>query len=70
MLNISEEDYYKYLIMCKEYGYIVEQKESPGEYDAYNEDGYHLKLDYYTSSEMEIQLDVPSLLHIIIPVRM
>ncbi|MDY5021392.1 MAG: DUF6591 domain-containing protein [Blautia sp.] len=60
VLNISEEDYYKYLIMCKEYGYIVEQKESSNEYDAYNEDGYHLRLDYYTNNKMTIQLDAPT----------
>lgn len=59
--NTSETDYYEYIVACKELGYTVEMDETSIGYDAYNEEGYHLDLSYYKSSEeMSIQLEAPT----------
>lgn len=60
VLDITEEDYYTYLVACKEAGYTIEPDESSIGYSAYNEEGYHLDLGYHGSDEMTIQLDPPT----------
>lgn len=58
--NTSETEYYEYIAACKKLGYTVGMDENSIGYDAYNEEGYHLDIRYYTSSEeMSIQLDPP-----------
>ena len=61
--GISESEYYDYVLECKEMGYTVEADNTFG-YDAYNDEGYHLRLDYdnYGShdEEMDINLDPPA----------
>lgn len=56
----TQEDYYEYIAACKEAGYTVDVKENSYGYEAYNEEGYHLRLKYYDyNEEMTVNLDAP-----------
>ena len=58
--DTSDEDYYEYVVACKELGYTIEVEEYSSGYSAYNEDGYFLELSNHGySEEMSIQLKAP-----------
>lgn len=61
ILDTSEEEYYKYINECKKDGYINEMEEWSSLFSAYNDSGYYLYIDYYTSqNQMEIRLEAPT----------
>lgn len=61
VVDTSEEEYYQYIIACKDIGYTVEGEENSIGYKAYNEAGYCLELSKYGSSEeMGIRLKAPT----------
>lgn len=61
VLKTSDEDYYGYIALCKEYGYTIEMDESSYGFCAYNEDGYEVELSHYGSSgKMTISVDAPT----------
>ena len=56
----SREDFSKYVEACKGKGFTVESKKDTNSYDAYNSDGYKLRLYYYEyGKEYNIDLDAP-----------
>ena len=58
--NSSREDFSKYVEACKGKGFTVESKKDTNSYDAYNSDGYKLRLYYYENGkEYNIDLDAP-----------
>ncbi len=58
--KVSRSDFKDYVSQCKDEGFTVDSDSSDGSYDAYNEDGYKLRLYYYNSEEkMQIDLDAP-----------
>ncbi len=60
VLNVSKDDYYKYVSACKEMGYDNEPYESSGSYSAYNDEGYYLDLSHYnTAREMSLMVELP-----------
>lgn len=61
VMETSEQDYYKYIIKCKEIGYDNELDESSISFKAYNDSGYGLSLSHsgYDNS-MSIQLKSPT----------
>lgn len=60
IVKVEEVDYNEYIALCQGQGFIVDSKESSTSYEAYNNEGYKLKVDYRTSAqEMQIQLEVP-----------
>lgn len=56
--NYDESKYSKYVEACKEKGFTIEAKSETKSYEAYSEDGHHLKLSFY-SDDMTIDLDAP-----------
>ena len=59
--DLREEEYYKYINECKKDGYINEMEELSSLFSAYNDSGYYLYIDYYTSQkQMEIRLEAPT----------
>ena len=58
--NTSKEDYNSYVEQCKEKGFTVDSKKDTSSYDAYNADGYKLRI-YYSdySKEYNIDLEAP-----------
>ena len=54
--DVSHESYYKYTTECKNAGYTIEADESSIGYEAFNEEGYKLKLSYYSSSAVEMSI--------------
>lgn len=62
--HCSESQYSSYVAACKDRGFTVESESSSSRYEAYDEDGYKLRVSYYSSSEeMDIHLDAPRALH-------
>lgn len=57
--NIKQEEYYHYVVSCKEFGYNVETRDRDTYYSAYNEVGYYLDLGYY-DKELDIHLKAPT----------
>ena len=56
----SKEDYKAYVDACESMGYTVEAKKNGDDYEAYNEEGYMLRLWYAQSNEeMHINLEAP-----------
>lgn len=56
----SKEDYLNYTESCKEKGFIIDSKKEASSYDAYNEEGYKLRLYYNnTDKEYNIALEAP-----------
>ena len=56
----DKSDYEKYLSACKAKGFTSEPETETYEYTAFNEEGYKLRLYYFTSSsELNIDLDAP-----------
>lgn len=58
--DFGQDAYTKYVESCKEKGFTVDAKTETSSYEAYNADGYHLKL-YVSSStkNMDINLEAP-----------
>ena len=52
-LNISESEFEEYKKDCKEKGFTIDCESSGSLFDAYNEEGYNIRITYY-SSEMHI----------------
>ena len=58
--NISESQFSEYVTACKEKGYTIDSESRTGDnYEAYNQDGYKLRLMYYSNSTMDISLKAP-----------
>ena len=58
--NYSQSQYQQYLQSCKSRGYIYDVEQDDGMYYGYNEEGYHLQLNYYQYSEaLTISLVAP-----------
>lgn len=56
----SREDYSKYIEECKEKGFNVESKKDTDLYDAFNAEGYQLRVNYIDyNKEYNISLDAP-----------
>lgn len=61
IVKTSEQEYYKYITKCKEFGYTIEADETSIGYDAYNESGYKISLSYYNYNEkMTIRVEAPT----------
>ena len=59
-IKISKDDYKSYLSECEAKGYTVDSEKNSYGYEAYNEQGFNLKLAYFESSEeMSINLEAP-----------
>lgn len=57
----SEDQYKAYVESCKAKGFTEEAKNLTSSYDAYNGDGYKLRLSYYSSSrQLSVGLDAPT----------
>lgn len=53
-------DYEDYVGSCKEMGYAVEAADDADAYEAFSEEGHHLTLSFYESSEsMSVSLEAP-----------
>ena len=64
MRRVSEEQYLNYLEKCIDNGYTIESKTSSypyhASYEAYNEEGYKLDLDYeHARKELQITVKAP-----------
>lgn len=58
--KVSKKQFYKYISACKDAGYNVEIKERTLDFDAYNEEGYFLELDYLkTTKRLKLELNAP-----------
>lgn len=56
----TEKDYKKYLEECKKKGFVIEAENGATSYEAFNGEGYKLRIDYSDSSkEYNIDLVVP-----------
>lgn len=53
----SESDYNDYINKCKEYGFTIDADNSMSSYEAYDDEGYKLRL-YYTESSEEFHIDL------------
>lgn len=53
----SESDYNDYISKCKEYGFTIDADNSMSSYEAYDDEGYKLRL-YYTESSEEFHIDL------------
>ena len=56
--RISDEQYNNYRKACEETGFTVDAEKTSNSYDAYNSDGYSLKISHYTD-ELNIELEAP-----------
>lgn len=56
--GISEKQFADYVKACKEKDFTVDAESDSSYYNAFNEDGYELSLDYY-DGEMDISLEAP-----------
>lgn len=60
IVKMSKSDYKSYIADCEEMGYNIEAEKDGNNYDAFNEEGYSLRLYYMESSEeLSIDLDAP-----------
>lgn len=60
--RISKNDYTSYIDECKERGFTVDIEEKDNNYEAYNSDGYQVRVsfsDYSDGNEISIYLDAP-----------
>lgn len=58
--NVSQERYENYINDCKDRGFTIDSEKNSYSYDAYNNDGYHLELTYYSSSDnLYIHVEAP-----------
>lgn len=60
IVKMSKSDYKNYIAECEEMGYSIEAEKNGNSYDAFNGEGYALRLYYMESSEeLSIGLDAP-----------
>lgn len=57
--NATKEQFKSYRDACVEKGYTIESEELEQHYTAFNNEGYLLKISYYTTNEMSIVLEAP-----------
>lgn len=57
--NQTKEDYTKYVESCKEKGFIIDSENETNSYDAFNNEGYKLRI-YYNNSSKEYHVDLES----------
>lgn len=58
--GISDVQHVDYLNLCKEYGFTIDAYSSSISYEAFNAEGYELRIEYYNSnSKLSIHLDSP-----------
>ena len=56
-IKCSQRDYYDYVNACKEFGYDHEiTEEDEYSFEAYNEDGYQIKISYITTLTVELKI--------------
>lgn len=56
----STEDYNRYVSDCKDKGFTIDSKSTTYSYEAYNSEGYELRLSYFSSDKsMDITLNEP-----------
>ena len=64
--KVPAKNFYDYIEKCKESGYSVECEEDDISFDAFNQEGYKIKLVYYRSSEeMSLSVDAPEKLGVL-----
>ncbi len=56
--GVTKERYESYVSQCKERGFSVDSESDEGEYSAYNEEGYHLKLRFSEYGDPDINIDL------------
>ena len=44
--EIAQDDFYQYVAECQEMGFVIDYYSDETEYEAYNDEGYYLWLDY------------------------
>ncbi|MBR2138331.1 MAG: hypothetical protein IJ966_03420 [Bacilli bacterium] len=59
----SEEDYNDYVEECKKKGFTIDSESDTSSYDAYNKDGYKLRI-YYSDYSKEYNIDLESPLEV------
>lgn len=57
--EISFEEYYKYVEDCKTEGFIIEASQDNTSYEAYNEEGFWVELEYFSNDSVWIHLYEP-----------
>lgn len=55
--NSSLNDYNNYINKCKEYGFVIDADNSTSSYEAYDDEGYKLRI-YYSKSSKKFQIDL------------
>ena len=55
--NSSLNDYNNYINKCKEYGFVIDADNSTSSYEAYDDEGYKLRI-YYAKSSKKFQIDL------------
>ena len=61
--KVSVSDYQQYIETCKGNGYTVDPEEKPNEYDAYNNDGFHLNVTHFSDDTMSVDLKAPIIMN-------
>ncbi len=60
LCNTSSDDYTEYVEQCKQLGYIIDAVIANTSFEAYNTDGYRVKIVYHADDmEMDVTLDIP-----------
>lgn len=60
LTKVSDEDYKEYKIKCRNAGYTIDENDSSTSFEAFNNEGYKIRLSYTTSGkELSIYLDAP-----------
>lgn len=57
--EVSEADRTEYIEACKDKGFTVEAENDTSSYEAFNEDGYKLRLTFFGDDDLDIELDAP-----------
>ncbi len=58
--EMTDKQFADYIEACKEKGFVVDAKSDSSSFDAFDEEGYMLSIDYYSSFlKMEIDLNAP-----------
>lgn len=58
--KVTPKQYYEYVDACKKIGYTIESEEDDDSFNAYDQNGYKLELNFYeTSAYMSIKLSAP-----------
>ena len=59
VLDVSEDDFKEYIEDCKSYGFTIDSELNSSWYEAFNSEGYKVKIYWYSDNEMDIMLDYP-----------